>query len=221
MAARLLKVKKNQIAMVADRGYNVTEEAGLVTTDEATFIAYYGPYVAQNRATLRALLSRVYLRNDADTGNEERLLVYYAEPPGKKQIGSDEIKEFIGLMRSYGTESGVLIVDAPISSAGTAEFGKVPQYNIQVFNEDELMYNPTRHYLVPRHTALSTVEAREFLRANKLQANKLPLILGTGERIDPIAKWYGFAPGKIIRIDRENFIFQSLVEQETFFRKVI
>ena len=207
--------------MVADRNYDITEETGLASTDEGTFIGYYGPYVAQNRVTLRALLSRVYLRSNSDTGNEERLLVYYAEPPGKKQIGSDEIKEFIGLMRSYGTESGVLIVDSPISSAGSAEFGKVPQYNIQVFHEEELMYNPTRNYLVPKHTAMSNADAREFLRSNKLQSNKLPLILATGDKVDPIAKWYGFAPGKIIRIDRVNFIFQSLVEEETFFRKVI
>lgn len=68
---------------------------------------------------------------------------------------------------------------------------------IELFSEDELQYNCTKHYLVPKHELLykkDTEEAKEFRK------NKFPLMLKT----DPIARFYGYKAGDIIKITRKN-----------------
>ena len=72
---------------------------------------------------------------------------------------------------------------------------------LQYFHINELLLNPTKHELVPKHRKLSNDEIKEvmdkYLIKSKLQ---MPLILHT----DRIAKWIGLKQGDIIEITRYN-----------------
>lgn len=72
---------------------------------------------------------------------------------------------------------------------------------LQVFQMKELLYNPTRHILVPKHEKLSEEEVKklmeEYMIKNKYQ---MPLI----HRNDVIARWLGLRHGDIVRITRYN-----------------
>jgi DNA-directed RNA polymerase I, II, and III subunit RPABC1 len=63
---------------------------------------------------------------------------------------------------------------------------------IELFSVVDLQYNPTKHDLVPRHTRVSREGVKEI--------DKFPTL-----RIhDPIARYYGYSSGDLIRIERKN-----------------
>jgi DNA-directed RNA polymerase subunit H (RpoH/RPB5) len=72
---------------------------------------------------------------------------------------------------------------------------------LQYFHLKNLLFNPTKHQLVPRHIKLSNEEVTEmmdkYLVRGKIQ---LPYILHN----DPIAKWLGLKQGDVIKIERYN-----------------
>lgn len=69
---------------------------------------------------------------------------------------------------------------------------------IEVFNQDELKFNITKHRLVPKHELLSPEETKEM--KEKWQGDKFPVIL----RNDAISRFYNYSPGNIIKITRHN-----------------
>lgn len=72
---------------------------------------------------------------------------------------------------------------------------------LQYFHMNELLFNPTKHDLVPPHRKLSPDEVKDvmekYLIKNKLQ---MPLILHT----DVIAKWIGLKQNDVVEIIRYN-----------------
>ena len=85
------------------------------------------------------------------------------------------------------------------------KFDRIYQKNkngmIQYFQINQLLFNPTKHKLVPEHRKLSTTEINEimekYLIKNKLQ---MPIIMHN----DVIAKWIGLKQGDIVEIKRYN-----------------
>ena len=71
---------------------------------------------------------------------------------------------------------------------------------IELFNEDELKYNITKHYLVPLHELVVFENNEEYDIFKKKYGNNLPVILKT----DPVARFYGFKKGDIIKVTRKN-----------------
>ena len=72
---------------------------------------------------------------------------------------------------------------------------------LQYFHMNELLFNPTKHELVPQHRKLGQDELKvimdKYLIKNKLQ---MPLILHT----DVIAKWIGLKQNDVVEITRYN-----------------
>lgn len=71
---------------------------------------------------------------------------------------------------------------------------------IQVFEEDELAYNISRHQSVPKHVPMTDVEVRAFLEQRKLMITQLPRILND----DPMVEYLDLPRGSIIRIERRT-----------------
>jgi|DewCreStandDraft_4_1066084.scaffolds.fasta_scaffold02813_3 DNA-directed RNA polymerase I, II, and III subunit RPABC1 len=249
-AANLLKVKKTQLEMIRDRGYDISEEKHLLEPDydENKFLSEYNRLLEetnkrireendritgkralkQPELTFRDLLSRIYMNSEGS-----KLLVKYAEPPSpsdkSKHLNVEYIDRFTELAMKEGVTWAILISEQDLSTTAGKRLEEYPTIHFQHFFEDELRFNPTKHYLVPRHELLSPQEAQAFLRENKLVPTKLPHLKyvppfsRTGERkafIDPIVKYYGFLPGQIVRIYRENFITETPVDKIVTYRYV-
>jgi DNA-directed RNA polymerase subunit H (RpoH/RPB5) len=72
---------------------------------------------------------------------------------------------------------------------------------LQYFNMNELLFNPTKHELVPPHRKLSVDESKEIMEKYMIKSKlQMPLILHT----DVIAKWIGLKQGDIVEITRYN-----------------
>lgn len=70
---------------------------------------------------------------------------------------------------------------------------------IQFFLTKELMYNPMKHELVPKHKKMTEEEIKTFMEEMQVKSkNQLPLI----QKQDIIARWLGLYPGDIVKITR-------------------
>lgn len=72
---------------------------------------------------------------------------------------------------------------------------------IQLFLMKEMMYNPMKHKLVPKHKKLTEEETKKVLEELHIKSkNQLPLI----QKNDIIARWLGLQQLDIVRITRYN-----------------
>lgn len=70
------------------------------------------------------------------------------------------------------------------------------QKNIQAFVESELLYNVTRHSLVPLHTKLTKTEENKLWKTLHCKKHNLAVISSQ----DPVVRYYGWQIGDVIRI---------------------
>lgn len=118
----------------------------------------------------------------------------------------NSIDEFI---RKYGNMKNIILIfsndsiSQPIM-AQLNKYDKIFQKNggqLQYFHTQQLMFNPTKHEYVPKHTKLTEEESVEFMKIYMTRSKlHMPVILHT----DPVAKWLGLKQGDIIKIDRYN-----------------
>jgi DNA-directed RNA polymerase I, II, and III subunit RPABC1 len=248
-AARLFKIKRHQLEMVRDRGYDISQEEPLFEYQLDDFIREYSEILdqrnasireanrnapnrrsVQNELTFRQMLNRVYAKDDGT-----RLLVHYAESPPRSnrpsKLGVEPIGEFIRLATDSGVQWAILISEQDISSEAARNLQDIKIIYFQHFFDEELMYNPTKHFMVPRHEALTETDARAFLRDNNLKPSQLPILKyvdplarptekDKDKVTDPIVKYYGLLPGQIVRIHRENFVTETLVDSYIIYRQV-
>lgn len=111
----------------------------------------------------------------------------------------DEIKE------EYGKLKIILILnDYPSSITYQALQKKELQLAaeegfIQIFLMQELMYNPTKHELVPKHEKMNNEDVKILMENLKLKAKtQLPFI----QKTDVIARWLGIQSGDVVKITR-------------------
>jgi DNA-directed RNA polymerase subunit H (RpoH/RPB5) len=124
----------------------------------------------------------------------------------EKLKDSDNINEFTN---KYGGKNNIIIVfnNESISTAVKSQlnkYDKIFQKNgghLQYFSSQQLMFNPTKHEYVPKHTKLTEDEVKEFMKEYLTRSKMhMHVILQN----DPIAKWIGLKHGDIVRIDRYN-----------------
>lgn len=73
---------------------------------------------------------------------------------------------------------------------------------ITLFTVSETQFNPTKHRLVPKHEPLTKREKMDVLTEFGVTPDQMPVVLST----DPIAKWYGFTKGTVLRITRPSSV---------------
>lgn len=76
---------------------------------------------------------------------------------------------------------------------------------IEIFCIKNLLFNITKHELVPKHELLDSNEASSIYEKYSIKDNqrviKLPLLM---TKIDPVSKYYDFKPGSLIKITRPS-----------------
>lgn len=199
----LLEVKKNQLKMVRRRGYNIDREAPLLKYKRQNFVNYFLPRCQKEGKTVRSMLTNVYEHTDPEKG---RLVVYYAETPTTSQLGVNDAGKAIEYMREYGARTAIIITAKPLSTPAVKSINGLVGYNIQIFLEEEMSYDPTEHIFVPKHIPLTEPEQREFLTKNNISIDMMPVISTN----DIIARYYGLRQGQVVRIERQN-MYETMI----------
>ena len=94
----------------------------------------------------------------------------------------------------------LLVYPGNITSAAKKYVEKSNKIKIEVFSEEELGVNITKHKLMPLHYVLTDKERYAWLGESKISENQLPRILMS----DPMARYYGMRRGDIVRIMRKS-----------------
>lgn len=214
---RLLDIKRTQLQLVVDRGYQVPiEESNISLMTIEEFAAYVSNIAAANKIAPRAALSRYYEDKDASGVVRRTMLVFFGgkTEAQQKQVSADVVRRFIQAVQSYNVTEAVLIVDAPLSSTANNELNALTLVRWQIFNDSDLTYNPTRHVDTPRHELLEPGAARELLREMKVDVSKLLIIKAN----DPVIRYYGWPVGGIVRVHRNDRSVSILAPKSVNYR---
>ena len=129
--------------------------------------------------------------------NKKRVCAFMSNTP---KFNVERIQEFISVMRKIDVWHAVIIFKDNATPVAKKIIEESNELIIELFQENEMQYNITNHYLVPKHEIMyekGTKESKEF----KLKyGDKFPIIL----KADPISRFYGYAKGDIIKITRKG-----------------
>lgn len=123
-----------------------------------------------------------------------------------ENIGTKQVKDFIHTLELNNHYSGIMVCARPVSSTAmkqlrnTANVASVALGGAEVFIEQDLLVNITKHELVPKHVLLSQEEKKQLLQRYRLKETQLPRIQVT----DPVAKYLGLKRGAVVKIIRKS-----------------
>jgi DNA-directed RNA polymerase subunit H (RpoH/RPB5) len=205
----LVKVKKHQVMMLQDRKYELPPS-------EAEWLNYT-PKQASER--LRSIKNRNEEGESVVGWSEElgaeymlpsRLWVYYFP---KKTVGKDDAADMVEQLETLQRPRHMLLVGykRPTKDA----WAILNEYDVEFWTYAQLAVNVTKHFLSQRHTPLTPEQKREFLAVSKIDPQCLPLLYFS----DPMARWYKFKVGQIIKVDRLNIA--SFASSSTVFYRLV
>jgi len=123
------------------------------------------------------------------------LICIFTSIVGKFNV--DRIKEYLSLLNKININHCIVVYNDCITTMAKKLITNSIDITIELFFEDELQYNITKHRLVPKHIRLSESKAKKF---KELYGLKFPAIL----RTDPISRFYNYQRGDIIKIIRSQ-----------------
>ena len=236
---RLFKVKKESLKLLEDQEYDIDNEKVLFDYTLEDFENYYTKIFPnqenelvkflrnENLTSLRSYLSSVY---PSKRNKEESVIVYFAVSSEKK-VSDIDISSFCRMIQHFNVTNAILISEVPLSSAAESlctEFvpcrigkgGKKYGCFIQHFEDNELFFDPMKHYIVPKHRLLTPEEKEDLTKVDKIDPRQLPQI----SALDPIAKRLGARPKDVIEVIRKILTDQNningLIQEELAYRGV-
>jgi DNA-directed RNA polymerase subunit H (RpoH/RPB5) len=166
-------------------------------------------------------LNQVYHKS---LSSNEKILVYYyynsdSEKRENKKRMNDVIIEVINIQKTHTELKDILfIAESKLNTQVVDDLRKYTEkMRITIFLGDYLLFNITKHFLVPKHHLMTQEEMKDFLKDKERGfVNKLPKIYET----DPISRFYGAKSGQIFKIIRENLSDDSMIRYSEFYRYV-
>jgi len=211
----LYDIKRTQLEMVHDRGYNIDPERAILDMDLDQFERYITQLASEQNVPIRNALSRIY---EPLSEGKRRMLVFYASKGGSaKQIPLDVIRMFTKLIHDHPIEEAILVVDAPLSSKANQSLSEIYNVNWQVFYDQDLTYNPVKRYDTAKHIRLTEQEKVQKLQEMRTDPSRLPII----RQGDPMVRYYGWRHGDIIKTIRHDYGVSLLSPMSINYRVVV
>ena len=173
------KAYKTVLEMLLDRGYTLPENLTL------TYSQFEILYESNNLY--------IYLES-----NNEKIYVYF-----HTLVKSFAKKDFTSILnklkKEYGDDLHIIFVTKDkLNQTLSKDIVRMKQ--CESFVLKSLVFNITKHYLIPKVEIISTEEEDELLEVYNTTKLKLPRILLS----DPLVKYYAAKSGNIFRITRPS-----------------
>lgn len=107
------------------------------------------------------------------------------------------VQEYNMMVSGMNMNHYIIVVENPVTPMARKVIDNSIEMTIEVFLVQELVFNITKHELVPKH---EKVNAEKALELKKRFGTKFPVLL----KIDPVCRFYGFKRGDMIRVVRKN-----------------
>jgi DNA-directed RNA polymerase I, II, and III subunit RPABC1 len=122
------------------------------------------------------------------------------------KLNINKIQEYIGMSDMLRIKHCVIIYRDGVTPVANKIVNNSIEIEIELFNQEELSYNITKHSLVPEHIKLSGIEAQTIIDK---YGKKLPIMF----TVDAISRFYRYKDGDIVKIIRRNkFIGYRIVK---------
>lgn len=193
--SRLFRVRRTVLELLADRGFAVLETDDDLNMPREAFESHFSA-ASFNRESLTMLRQK---QDDAS----DQIYVFFPDEARNKALGVKPISDKAERMERDGVNRAIIILQTgltPYAKQAVEKLSAGDRFRMEVFLENELLVNITRHQLVPRHQVLSDEEKKNLLRRYKLKESQLPRI----QKTDPIARYYGLTPGTVVKITRPS-----------------
>ncbi|GAA5889389.1 hypothetical protein JCM6882_000729 [Rhodosporidiobolus microsporus] len=188
--ARLFRVSRTVHELVRDRGYAIAEDEIKMSLDE-----FKGLYAAGGTAIDKAKIN--FSASKAESAGDS-IFIFYAE---EASVGIKTMRKFIDILESQKISRGVLIYKTSMTpSANKVITAMSQQFQIEAFQESELLVNITQHVLVPQHEVMTPEQKKQLLQRYRLKDTQLPRI----QLHDPVARYYGLRRGQVVKITRSS-----------------
>lgn len=169
--------------------------------------------IKNSYTTLRELSSFILKKNN--NGVKEKVFVFFASLFGGKQISINTVEFFLReFTESEPNITGIFIHNEPLSASAKSRLIVIP--SVQIFQDLELMYNPTLSNWGSQIEKLSDEEVENILKESHLSLSSFPVI----SKDDPISKYYNLKLNDVIRIKRDILIDTVNVNSEISYRIV-
>lgn len=212
-AKRLSKMRQTCCSLLRARGYNLSDTTASLTPNQVkeTCLAEGRDADGKPQYTLdRRQLTLLKVAKLDDPTDE--MFVFF---DSNAKLSVKNVSEYAGIMMQGGAPEaelgaaagGVLRVKGIIvyqnktalTDSAVAKW-RVNGVGLELFREDELMFDVTEHKLVPKHTVLNSEQKASLLAKYKLKESQLPRI----QLSDPVARFYGLVKGNVVKIERKS-----------------
>lgn len=148
-----------------------------------------------------AMLSRYTpLPRPGQSVSEPQIGTIHVEFSASPNIGIKDIKNFAQLLSEKNYYTGIFVSQAAPTSSALKIIPSLLPTIMEIFREEDLLVNISKHELVPKHILLSAEEKRGLLERYRLKETQLPRI-----RVDdPMARYLGLRRGQVVKIIRKS-----------------
>ncbi|KAK6331363.1 DNA-directed RNA polymerases II 24 kDa polypeptide (RNA polymerase II subunit 5) [Orbilia blumenaviensis] len=203
--SRLYRAWRTAHEMIADRGYDLTEEELNISLDD--FKVKYcdsdgRPQRKKMTFSAKPSQSMIDRNTDSQTGQliPNSCGTIWVEFSPEPSIGIKQMRVFAHTIVEHNFHTGVFITMAALTSSAAKIIPTVAPSVIECFLEQDLLVNITRHELVPQHVLMSREDKRKLLERYRLKETQLPRI----QQADPVAKYFGLKRGMVVKIIRKS-----------------
>jgi DNA-directed RNA polymerase I, II, and III subunit RPABC1 len=207
-ANRLWRAWRTTCEMVADRGYEISEEEV-----HMPFMEFKSKFVLGdgniNRGLLRftarpsqdMLLRHTPVATPSNPDPTPDLGTIYVEFLSDPQLNTATLRKFLEVTANGGHRAGIIVSHVAVTPTARKTLAAMESLvRVECFLEEDLLINITKHELVPRHILLSMEEKLALLKRYKLKETQLPRIL----QRDPVARYLGLRRGQVVKIIRQS-----------------
>ena len=136
-------------------------------------------------------------RENRSTGAEEQICVFLTNT---SKFNVESIQEYISMMKKMDVWHCIIVYRDNATPVAKKIVEELKDMVIELFTEEELQYNITKHYLVPKHEIAYKKGTVGCVNFKKKYSDNIPIIL----KNDPISRFYGYERGDIIKVTRKN-----------------
>ncbi|EEH39996.1 DNA-directed RNA polymerases I [Paracoccidioides lutzii Pb01] len=205
---KLWRTWRTVFEMLADRGYEVTEEEIKIPLDE--FRTRYSDALGfpdRNKMKISARPSQAMMEKYTPLPTVSKPnpvpecgTIYVEFCADIQSVGTKQVRAFNHFIDEQNYHTGIFISQTPISPSAMRVLNSIPGRFCEHFQEQELLVNITHHELVPKHILLSAEEKKRLLQRYRLKESQLPRI----QSGDPVAKYLGLRRGQVVKIIRKS-----------------
>jgi DNA-directed RNA polymerase subunit H (RpoH/RPB5) len=169
------------------------------------------------------LLNQIYQK--VENNQTDKVYVYYyynvdSKTEDTKVRINDVIMNIISVQKDNPDVKNILFVSETKPNTQLVDDLKKfkEKMRVEIFIGDHLLFNLTKHFLVPKHHLMTEEEQKEFLKdKEKGLLSRLPKIYDT----DPVSRYYGAKVGQIFKIIRQSISDDTMVKTSEFYRYVV